>query len=529
MNFVLTTLILLTACSSIAAAQGFEEEDQLFVPPELVADGKPGKASGFYILRDWLPHRNFILPALFFDHPGDIHIPDRYQQFRSGRETEDYLDSGVVATTLQLRRMEIGPLRKYREILNVVGYRMRQHPDVVIGLRGGYSTEPGEDSAVAQERAYVVRTYLSDIWNIDTARLPLHPPESIVDSTDHILHQEEARTVTFVSLDWRVIRPVDYYEHISVPMDTEMEVRVKLNVDPDQISSIELRVYDVNRRELAGYVMLPRMISSDEYTARIKWHPGIGEDRLGKSGFTVEARVIMTNGRTRTSHRLNVPFSYSDEKLRPRDAPRNLDLRIPYFAARDTLLTDVQRELISHLYNEHLREKRRAVGITRPDSLVTIVVQTYGTNEYSENSALDAVTMAALHPRLRAEHRRAEEIQIASLQPVDSLQVTPISISNHRADGVPSQDQPDTINVQTADARFANARARSVVRYLVDSVGVQVDTLGSDGPEFFHRSRRMEDGVPGTFVAPESGTEYFDTPEERAFRRYVFLEIGVSL
>jgi hypothetical protein len=73
----------------------------------------------------------------------------------------------ALLTRGDLARME--PRGIYDRMLDVIGLRLREHPDAKIEVVG--SVLRGEPASLADARAEAVRSYLADVWGIDQARI----------------------------------------------------------------------------------------------------------------------------------------------------------------------------------------------------------------------------------------------------------------------------------------------------------------------------------------------------------------------
>ncbi len=101
-----------------------------------------------------------ILPAIFFDGQS-ITISSRYRQVSKGSEFD--LESVPPRTT-----------SVHREILNILGERLKLSPAVTIQLRG--TADPSTENAdcnLARSRAVAVKDYLSRVWGIEDARITI--------------------------------------------------------------------------------------------------------------------------------------------------------------------------------------------------------------------------------------------------------------------------------------------------------------------------------------------------------------------
>lgn len=101
-----------------------------------------------------------LLPFVFFEeHSGDL--PARY--IRLSREAAD--------TITNFHYPVRQPEAIYHNILNILGMRMREEPATSIRLT--VLPVHGEAAVLGTERAAQIRSYLYEIWSIDTARIAI--------------------------------------------------------------------------------------------------------------------------------------------------------------------------------------------------------------------------------------------------------------------------------------------------------------------------------------------------------------------
>ena len=147
-----------------------------------------------------------LLPYVFFEQGSD-NIPERYDRL-SMRDVNDFQVD-------KLHNYEM--LETYHHIMNIVGRRMRSHPRAKLTITGcNDNTAPGErgNTSLSYRRAKAVRDYLSNVWNIDTARMPIQirnlPATPTVSNTklyDNEVVQENRRT-EFSSDTWEILEPI---------------------------------------------------------------------------------------------------------------------------------------------------------------------------------------------------------------------------------------------------------------------------------------------------------------------------------
>lgn len=101
-----------------------------------------------------------LLPVVFFESQS-ISLSFRYHQVKSAEEFD--MQSIQPRTTMV-----------HREVLNIIGQRMRERPASIISLVGNADpTTEGSDCSLATKRAEVVKKYMMDVWGIESSRIEL--------------------------------------------------------------------------------------------------------------------------------------------------------------------------------------------------------------------------------------------------------------------------------------------------------------------------------------------------------------------
>ncbi|MFY8000606.1 MAG: OmpA family protein [Candidatus Kapaibacteriota bacterium] len=169
-----------------------------------------------------------LLPYVFFEQGSD-NIPERYDHLSKRDVNDFYVD--------KLHNYEM--LETYHHIMNIVGRRMLTHPNARLTITGcNDNTAAGErgNTALSYRRAKAVRDYLTNVWNIDTARMPIQvrnlPATPTVSNTklyDTEVVQENRRA-EFSSDTWEILEPIktqDTVRTVSPPI-IRLRPRIKL-------------------------------------------------------------------------------------------------------------------------------------------------------------------------------------------------------------------------------------------------------------------------------------------------------------
>lgn len=127
-----------------------------------IRDGKHYTKTNIQLLRKISTNVRPLLNYIFFDTK-NVNIPDRYGK----------IDNNLTYSFDEKKMHNMDAIQIYRQMLNVLGKRMRDNPESEITLAGYVSALPEEfgNAELAQKRTNSVRNYLSQVWNIDTARV----------------------------------------------------------------------------------------------------------------------------------------------------------------------------------------------------------------------------------------------------------------------------------------------------------------------------------------------------------------------
>ena len=175
-----------------------------------------------------------LLNYVFFDL-GSSELPDRYITFSSPEKTSNFAD-----TTIQG-----GTLDKYYHILNIYGFRLKQHPDSkieIVGCIDNKTPEEKNNTALSKERATLVYNYFRDIWGIDESRMKLtvrKAPQVPSTPTDSLGIQENRR-VELICKDWEIYKPVFDKDPKTFPQPDEMIWTMKNGIEDGLVSRREI-------------------------------------------------------------------------------------------------------------------------------------------------------------------------------------------------------------------------------------------------------------------------------------------------
>ncbi len=206
-----------------------------------------------------------LLNYIFFA-PGSAELAERYRRLTPA-ELSDFRPEKV---------NDIRKLPTYYHVLNIVGYRMQQHPKAHLRLVGCTDDSPAERAqpGLAANRVAIVRDYLQQVWHIDSTRisqsvraLPLQ-----ASNTQTADGAEENRRVEIHADDDAILEPIttrDTLRYTQPPI-----LRVHCTTDADTSVASQHLVLSVDREQPKEYELTTaRDTSVDIPTAQLRVLP----------------------------------------------------------------------------------------------------------------------------------------------------------------------------------------------------------------------------------------------------------------
>ncbi|HEX2612363.1 MAG TPA: outer membrane beta-barrel protein, partial [Fibrobacteria bacterium] len=150
----------------------FGRSKPLAGPDLRVAVRAPARAVFARRIQETFPLRNYV----YFDRQ-EVDFAARYvrltpQEAAAFREETLQAQNPSRATGRNVRQMVV-----YRNILNVLGDRLRRYPNASITLRGLYSKEAAQDPGQGMTRAEAVKRYLTATFGIESRRIAVEAAE----------------------------------------------------------------------------------------------------------------------------------------------------------------------------------------------------------------------------------------------------------------------------------------------------------------------------------------------------------------
>jgi outer membrane protein OmpA-like peptidoglycan-associated protein len=233
--------------------QVYEEIIPVKTPVAIVADKKtsvefmvraPSSVSVKRIINEAFPLRNYI----FFEK-GSSEIPGRYVKLTSALAmgfTPNQLRTSnpINQTGRSARQMKV-----YYNILNVLGYRMNEHPAATITLIGAAA---GDGEVQGRQYAESAKRYLVNVFGINSTRIttigrkqPLSPSSLHAGSNFLEMLQASDRRVDIMSSSPNLLAPLLIVAEQVNPLDNHIFFTVE-STDEQPLSSWNIDVTDEN-------------------------------------------------------------------------------------------------------------------------------------------------------------------------------------------------------------------------------------------------------------------------------------------
>jgi outer membrane protein OmpA-like peptidoglycan-associated protein len=252
-----------------------------------------------------------LLTYVFFDS-GSAAIPDRYILFTDPSQTEGFDDSKIPGGTLQ----------KYYHMLNIVGYRLRTHPETKITIVGNNSMQPeiGETKDVSTKRGQVVYDYLMNIWKIDPSRVKLLPardwPQFPSNKKDPLGIVENRRT-EILSDDWEIVKPIIQTDLRRYPQPDTMHFQMHNGINDNLVAR---RTIEIKRNDQMWHVMT-EVGKTDPVSPAYNWGKGGNEDSIPNNETPYKAQLVVytQDGKECRSNIVEIPVQIITNEVKRRE------------------------------------------------------------------------------------------------------------------------------------------------------------------------------------------------------------------
>lgn len=173
-----------------------------------------------------------LLAFVFFDEMSES-IPARYKSLNESEVKNFNIKEMFNSNTLE----------SYQNILNIIGYRLRQFPSAKITLTGSISNVDNEMKKpdLAQKRAESIANYLSNIWKIEKSRITLKSRISPVNPSNMTDEDGKAenRRVEIISDNPEITKFLGIIDTVRKVTPDRIFVKLK-NTNPKSTYSINL-------------------------------------------------------------------------------------------------------------------------------------------------------------------------------------------------------------------------------------------------------------------------------------------------
>lgn len=260
-----------------------------------------------------------LLTYVFFDS-ASAEISSRYKLFKSADQTRNFTDTTIPGGTLQ----------KYYHMLNIVGYRMQQHPTTTIEIQGNNSAEAGsgETKDISKLRGEVVYNYLTTIWKIDPSRIKLLAPRDLPQEPSNRrdpLGIVENRRTEIRSNDWEVMRPILIKEIRRFHSPDTMHFQMKNGISDALVARREIQI----RRNNGPWHTMSNIGKTDPVSPEYNWGKDGDPEVIADANtpYTAQLVVYSQDGRECRSNEVQIPVIIitSEDKRRERLVDKTID------------------------------------------------------------------------------------------------------------------------------------------------------------------------------------------------------------
>ncbi|MCB0711784.1 MAG: hypothetical protein KDD67_05605 [Ignavibacteriae bacterium] len=312
---LLVSSLLLCSTVAVVGQHSVDDNGLLFFPPKLTgsfADQTGAGGIGQSVLRlnvgQLEIHRTLpFFPVVFFDGPGSTTIPLRYRLPSVNSSLSQARASEIIHLNPDESVIEV-----YREILNVIGYRMR-NSDEHLYLTGCYTTDLEEGEQTGWERAKSIRAYLTTVWNVPADQITLREPRLLGELTDPEEMRREGRAVWMEFEHGTIVSPFIYAVTLNPSFSIPIELQLRPNMKGEEIASFEIHAWLDGRLVSTDRILKRR--DDSIYTFQGAWDISPSSCKAFPSQFEVRVDVISLSGERRTSELLLVQLAADKNRL----------------------------------------------------------------------------------------------------------------------------------------------------------------------------------------------------------------------
>ncbi len=308
-----------------------------------------------------------LLNYIFFDE-NSAEIPDKYIKLTSGEANEFNINS--------LHHLDA--LGTYYQLLNLVGKKLRDNPEIKIKLTGTNSDEGDEyhNKNLSRQRAEAVGDYLMQVWDIPKKQIIIKA-RNLPDDYSNPKEPggiQENRRVEIVPSDNSILEPLLTLDTISLPEKTKFRFYPKATL-PEGISKWSLNIESRGNpvKIINGKASLPNYID---------WSP-VKEDiqKFAKSSeLTFTLNVEDSLGNAAQSVQMKIPVEKITLEKKKKEGLTGKD--IDYYSL---ILFDFGK---TNLLKEHLKMLNYIKQQIKPGSKVIITGYTDNIGDVEVNKKI---------------------------------------------------------------------------------------------------------------------------------------------
>lgn len=246
-----------------------------------------------------------LLTYVFFEE-GSAEIPNRYIMFEDANdEYKQYFSDTTIKG---------GTLDKYYHVLNIIGFRLNEHPDTKITITGTNDnvTEAEKGNLeLSENRMLAVKKYLNDVWKIDDSRIKTEKrnfPDTKSNPKDSLGIQENRR-VEIYSDSWEIMKPVFENDPRTFPQPETMTWNLENGIDDNLVASRRIEILKGNEEWRTINIS-----DNNIKTTGWNWMNENGEYPKDENKFEAVLVVTTNNGSECASDPVEIPIKQVTQK-----------------------------------------------------------------------------------------------------------------------------------------------------------------------------------------------------------------------
>ncbi len=236
-----------------------------------------------------------LLNYVFFEE-GSSELPKRYRLFSNTAQTASFADSTIPGGTLD----------KYYHMLNIYGFRLKNHPEAKIEIVGcNDGTTPAEKrEGLSKERATIVYNYLKNVWQIEESRMKLtfRNKPAVVSNLKDPMGIVENRRVEILCDNWEIMKPVFQIDTRTLPQPEDMTWELTNGIDDQIVTKRRVEI----KRNNAMWMQLDD-IGTTQKTKLWDWRNENLEYPEDQVSYTAQLIVTTNSGNECRSDIVTVP------------------------------------------------------------------------------------------------------------------------------------------------------------------------------------------------------------------------------